>query len=130
MEEIYVVTTKGIIKKSENSGDYIREISTKEDLEELIERMPYIPTIQAPNSRARKELYQLSMNEYDDVEWVKIIKSVHLRMEDSRYEEFEPEYAEKAKEFLHKEFSVRYHIPPEDVDAYIHETLEKQLKEF
>lgn len=68
---------------------FVREISTREELEELIERMPYIQTIQAPNSKARKELYQLAMDEYDDVNQVKVIKSVYLRMEDHRYDEFE-----------------------------------------
>lgn len=59
---------------------FIREVSTKEELLELIERMPYIQTIQAPNGKVRKELYELSMKKYDDVEWVKVIKSVYLRM--------------------------------------------------
>lgn len=130
MEEMYAVTTNGIIKKSELSGEYKRAISTREDLEELIERMPYIQTIQAPNGKARKELYQLAMDQYDDVEWVKVIKSVYLRMKEERYEPFEPEYAEKAKDYLYKEISLQFDIPFEQVEDYLNETIEKQLREF
>lgn len=129
MEEKYVITKEGIVKANDVS-EYIREISTKEKLEELIERMPYIRTIQAPNSKTRKELYQLAMDEYDDVEWVKVIKSVYLRMKDKQYEKFEPEFAEKAKNFVHKEISFRFHIPFEETEQYINKTIEEQLKDF
>lgn len=81
--------------------------------------MPYIQTIQAPNSKVRKELYQLSMDAYDDVEWVKVIKSVYLRMKEERYEEFEQECAERARKFLHTEISIRYQIPLEEVEAQL-----------
>ena len=65
MEDVYVITSKGIMRKQEVIDGFIREISTREELEELMERMPYIQTIQAPNSKTRKELYQLAMSEYD-----------------------------------------------------------------
>lgn len=118
MEDIYVVTSKGIMKKQEAADGFIREISTEEELEELMERMPYIRTIQAPGSKAWKELYQLAMNEYDDVEWAKVIKSVYLRMTEKRYDEFEPDYMEKAKNFLYGEIAVRFRLPFEKVEDF------------
>lgn len=131
MEEIYVVTETGIEKKKDTYQDgIIREISTKEELEELIERMPYIQTIQAPNGKARRELYQLAMSEFDDLEWVRIIKSVYLRMEEKRYEDFEPEYLEKAREFLYGEIAVRFQISIEEVENFLTKKIEKQLMEF
>lgn len=130
MEDIYVITSKGITKKQEAIDGFVREISTREELEELIERMPYIQTIQAPNSKARKELYQLAMNEYDDVSWVKIIKSVYLRMEDHRYDEFEPNYMERAKNFLYKEMAIRFNLPFEEVENFVNDTIKKHLDEF
>lgn len=131
MEEIYVVTETGIEKKKDTYQDgIIREISTKEELEELIERMPYIQTIQAPNGKARRELYQLAMSEFDDLEWVRIIKSVYLRMEEKRYEDFEPEYLEKARKFLYGEIAVRFQISIEEVDNFLTKKIEKQLMEF
>jgi CarD family transcriptional regulator len=51
------------------------------------------------------------MNEYDDVEWAKVIKSVYLRMTEKRYDEFEPDYMEKAKNFLYGEIAFRFRLP-------------------
>ena len=130
MEDIYVVTSKGITKKQEAIDGFVREISTREELEELIERMPYIQTIQAPNGKARKELYQLAMNEYDDVNWVKVIKSVYFRMADNRYDEFEPNYMERAKSFLYKEMAIRFNLPFGEVENFVNDTIKKHLDEF
>lgn len=110
MEENYVITVNGIVKLNEAVNGYVCEISTKEDLEDLIERMPYIRTIHAPNSKTREELYDLSMKEYDDVEWVKVIKSIYLRMEEKHYDDFEEKYIKRAKEFLYGEIAIRFDI--------------------
>jgi len=130
MEKIYVITESGIEEKTDEMAGVIREISTKEELSELMERMPYIQVIQAPNRKARKELYEISMKKYDDVEWVKVIKSVYLRMEDRRYEDFEQEYMDKAKQFLYGEIAARFEISYEEVDSFVNETVERHLKEF
>lgn len=130
MENKYMITEKGIKQKPDTEERIIREISTKEELEELIERMPYIQTIQAPNGKVRKELYELAMKAYDDVEWVKVIKSVYLRMEDRRYEDFEPGYMEKAKQFLYGEIAVRFVLPFNDVEHFVNEAIKKHLEEF
>lgn len=96
----------------------------------MMERMPYIQTIQAPNGKVRRELYELSMKKFDDVEWVKVIKSVYLRMEDRRYEDFEPGYMEKAKQFLYGEIAVCFEIPFEEVEQFVNDTIKKHLEEF
>lgn len=130
METIYVITESGIVKKQDVKVGIIREISTKDELTELMERMPYIQTIQAPNGKARKELYKLSMKKYDDVEWVKIIKSVYLRMEDRRYDDFETEYMKKAKKFLYQEMALRFLLPFDEIEHFINKTVKKHLEEF
>lgn len=130
MEKSYVITESGIAEKTDAMEEIIREVSTKEELLELMERMPYIQTIKAPNGKIRKELYELSMKKYDDVEWVKVIKSVYLRMEDRRYEDFESEYMEKAKQFLYGEITVRFEIPYEEVERFVNDTIKKHLEEF
>lgn len=130
MGKLYVITESAVAEKTEAMEGIIREVSTKEELFELMERMPYIQTIQAPNGKVRKELYELSMKQYDDVEWVKVIKSVYLRMEDRRYEDFEPGYMEKAKQFLYREIAVRFEIPYEEVEQFVNDTIKKHLEEF
>lgn len=130
MGKLYVITESAVAEKTEAMEGIIREVSTKEELFELMERMPYIQTIQAPNGKVRKELYELSMKQYDDVEWVKVIKSVYLRMEDRRYEDFELGYMEKAKQFLYGEIAVRFEIPYEEVEQFVNDTIKKHLEEF
>lgn len=125
-----MITKDGVVEKKNASDGYIREISSRTDLEELIERMPYIRTIQAATSKGRKELYQMAMDEYDDVEWVKVIKSAYLRIQENRYEEYELEYAKRAKEFLYQEIAIRLAVPFEKVEDYLHDIIEKQLREF
>lgn len=130
MGKSYLITENGIAEKTDAMDGFIREVSTKEELLELIERMPYIQTIQAPNGKVRKELYELSMKKFDDEEWVKVIKSVFLRMEDRRYEDFEPGYMEKAKQFLYGEIAVCFEIPFEEVEQFVNDTIKKHLEEF
>jgi len=130
MEKSYVITENGIEEKTDVMDGIVREVSTKEELSELMERMPYIQTIQAPNGKVRRELYELSMKKYDDVEWVKVIKSVYLRMEDRRYEDFEPRYMEKAKEYLYGEIAVRFELPTDEVEQFVNETIRKHLEDF
>lgn len=125
-----MIKKDGVVEKKNASDGYIREISSQTDLEELIERMPYIRTIQAATSKGRKELYQMAMDEYDDVEWVKVIKSAYLRVQENRYEEYELEYAKKAKDFLYQEIALRLDVPFEKVEEYLHDIIEKQLREF
>lgn len=128
----YVITkNNGVMAGTEaKESEIVREISSKEELEELIERIPFIQTIQAPNSKVRKSFYQTAMEKYDDLEWVSIIKSVHLRMAEGRYEQFEVDYLKKARKFLYGEISVQFGIPFEGVEKFLNETIEKQLKEF
>ncbi len=132
MDSYYVITrNKGIVLNGEAAPDEIvRPVSSREELEELIERMPYTKTIQAPTSKIRKEFYQAALDKYEDLEWVKLIKSVHLRVEDRHYEEFELGYLEKARALLYGEISVVFGIPLEQVEAYLNETIEQQLEEF
>lgn len=130
MKKIYVITSAGIVEKSKCKEKYIREISSKEELEDVIERIPYILTIQAPNSKMRKELYQMALKEFDEIAWVKVIKSSYLRVQEHHFEPYEAEYAERAKQFLYGEISIQYSIPYENVEEYLHDTIEKQLREF
>jgi len=130
MSEIdYVITKDGIFSRADVK-EYVRPISSKEELTDLIERMPYITTINAPNGKARRDLYDITMEKYEDVEWVRVIKSVYLRMKDHKYEDYEPEYLNKAKEFLYGEISKQFEIDPEDVEKFVCSEVKKSLEYF
>ncbi|MDR1510051.1 MAG: hypothetical protein LBS53_10465 [Synergistaceae bacterium] len=102
-----------------DDDEIVRNIANKEDILEAISRIPFIRTIQAPNDKIRRELYEEAMSKFDEAEWIKVIKSTHLRGESGRLAQYETEYAQKAKNFLHGEISAIMGIPVSEVEDYI-----------
>jgi CarD family transcriptional regulator len=107
--------------------EIIREIASKQEIVDVIERVGYIRTIQAPNDKIRREFYEEAMMKYDEVEWVKVIKSVYLRKETGRLMHGESEYSDKAKGFLHNEISVVLGIPASEVEQYIENAVSSNI---
>lgn len=107
----------------EDSDEIVRRIASKEVVQETIDRIPFIRTIQAPNDKVRKAFYEEAMAKFDELEWVSVIKSVYLRRQDQRLMEQEPVYEECAKEYLHGEISILFDIPMDQVEKYIAETV-------
>ena len=58
------------------------------------------------------------------------VKSVYLRMKDHKYEDFEPQYMNKVKEFLYGEISKQFEIDPEDVEKFVCSEVKKSLDGF
>lgn len=108
-----------IIVPTTESGEIVRGISSKEKILDVINRVDFITTIKAPNDKIRKELYEDALKEFDEVGWIKIIKSSYLRKQDGRLMQGETEYAEMAKSYLHGEISVVMGIPVNKVEGYI-----------
>ena len=76
------------------------------------------------------QVYDMAMEKYDDIEWIKVIKSVYLCMKDHNYEEFEPGYMERAKKYLYGEISIRYGIDIGAVEEFVCMQVNKYLNEF
>jgi CarD family transcriptional regulator len=102
-----------------DDDEIVRDIANKEDILEAISRIPFIRTIQAPNDKIRRELYEEAMSKFNEAEWIKVIKSAYLRGESRRLAQYETEYAQKAKNFFHGEISVVMEIPVCEVEDYI-----------
>lgn len=102
-----------------NSEDIVRKVCTKDEILEMIDRVGFITTIQAPNEKVRKEFYQQAMNKYDELEWVRVIKSAYLHSRDQRLQSYEEEYAKQASEYFHGEAAYWLKIPFSEVEAYI-----------
>lgn len=99
--------------------EIVRKIISKEAMLDVISRVGFIRTLQAPNDRIRKEFYEGAMAEYGEIEWIKVIKTVYLRQEEKRLFPGEAEFAKKAKKYLHSEISILLDIPFDKVEAYI-----------
>jgi CarD family transcriptional regulator len=111
--------SENVITVSANGTEIVRKITDKDAMMEAIHRIPYIRTIQAPNDKARIELYEEAMSKYDEIEWIKVIKSAYLRRRQKGFKPSEASYAEKAQGYLHSEVSILFDIPVADVENFI-----------
>jgi CarD family transcriptional regulator len=112
----------------ETGGDdeIVRKIASKETILEVIERIPFIRSLQAPNHKARLRLYDQSMAKYDEIEWIKVIKTIYLRQKIMMsLKSPELEYSEKAKDYFHAEVSILLEMPVGDVEDYISDAVSK-----
>lgn len=105
----------------------VRPVMDRADAEEVIERVPYLQTIQAPKEKAYGELLQAAFAKYAPIEWVRIVKSAHIRQQHQRLSAFERPYADKAKEYLHSELSLVLGIPYDEVEAHIQRYIANEL---
>lgn len=103
----------------------------KEDALELIERLPYIRTLQVNNDKVRLELYYDFLESDDPAEWVRIIKTHYIRKNDDtlrrRPTRQEEELAEQAKEKLHRALSEALGVDFEQMEPYIAEHLASEI---
>lgn len=106
-----------------DGDEIVRAVCSREQMEELIRRVPYIRTIQAPNDRFRRALYDEAMTKFDGVEWISVIKSVYIRSRDQRLAPFEREYEQRAKAYFYGEASAVLGLPTDRVESYIAETV-------
>jgi CarD family transcriptional regulator len=105
--------------------EIVRKIVSKEKILEVIDRVGFIRTIQAPNDKIRNEFYQEAMMKYDEIEWIKVIKTVYLRQKEKRVAATEQAYADKARAFLYGEISLLLEIPIGKVEDYISAAVSK-----
>ena len=96
---------------------------TKDEAIELIERLPYITTIQIANKKYRLEVLESSLNSNDPVDLVKLIKTDYARSNDKSARklptEKEREIAARAKQLLHTQLANALNIPVDEIEAYI-----------
>lgn len=107
--------------------DLVRSITDKATILEVIDRIGFIPAIQASGDKARKYLYDAAMAKFDEIEWVKIIKTVYLRQKARTLFSSELAYYETAKCYLHSEISILLEIPFSEVETYIANTISDDL---
>lgn len=108
----------------DNINVFLRALMTKEEAEELIERIPFVPTIMESNSKLLREKYSAAMNSHLPIEWVRVIKTVYLRMNEARssnrrLSDTERNVYESAKRFLYTELSLALGIPETLMEDHI-----------
>ena len=75
-----------------NITELVRKVITASEMEEIVERIPYIRTLNITSERYRQELYQKSLDKYDEVEWIKLIKTIYIRHQKKQTQNYELKY--------------------------------------
>lgn len=115
----------------DNDRIFLRLLLSREEAEELMEQIPYITEIDETNSKLLREKYDEAMRKYQPQEWVRVIKTVHFRMNEPRtaarrISETERTFAETAKKHLYTELSLALNISVQQVEHYILECVEQK----
>jgi CarD family transcriptional regulator len=108
----------------DNNRVFMRKTLSLQQIDELINRMPHIETIQVQNDKHRKDAYKTAIQKCDPVEYIKIIKTVNekrLELKNTKKHllNSEVEFEQKAKLCLYSEFAFVLNIPFESVEEYI-----------
>lgn len=90
---------------------------------ELIERMPYIPTIMITNDKYRLAVFQEMMQGTDPIGWIKVIKTDYIRRNDKKAKkhptEIEGELASQAKAILYSQLAEALNIEQCELERFI-----------
>ena len=109
---------------------FLRRLISRNEAEELLERIPYVRTIEESNAKLLRAKYIEAMHTHDPVEWVRVIKTVYLRStmqtaRSQRISETERSFAENAKRNLHTELALALDLPVQKMEDYITERIQK-----
>ena len=67
-----------------DSTSIIKKVPSIDNINEVIECIPYIRTLQIENDRFRQEIYQKTIATFDEVDLIKIIKSNYIRKKEKK----------------------------------------------
>ncbi|MCI8466138.1 MAG: CarD family transcriptional regulator [Lachnospiraceae bacterium] len=106
----------------------MRRVSTEEEVESLLNEIPDIETIWIANEKKREEQYKEVARRYECREWIKIIKTVHMRkknrvLEGKKITYIDEKYMKLAEENLYGEISIPLKIERNLVGEYIRDRL-------
>lgn len=111
------------------SGESIRPVLGKEEAEALIGRIPQLAPIEIANEKLSEQLYKDSMRANSCEEWVRVIKTIHVRsrrrLEAGRkMTAVDTRYIHMAEENLYGELAVALQLERGEVQEYIEKELD------
>lgn len=111
---------------------FMRPVLTKEEAEELIEKIPSIPEddCNVANQRLRGEHYRTFFTTHQCEDLICIIKSLYHKNQSRtvgghRLDRTDQQYFKQAEELLHGELAVSLNIPYAEVSDYIKKRIEE-----
>ncbi|MEA5003776.1 MAG: CarD family transcriptional regulator [Christensenella sp.] len=102
----------------------MRDILTRSEATELIDKIPNIEADILDDDSTREQICKDALQSFDCYEWVRIVKSLHLRISLRKQEGKKPlltdeKYLMLAEDYLHGELSVALDIPLDEIGPYI-----------
>jgi len=102
----------------------MRNILTKQEANELIDKIPEIAASWINDDTVREETYKEAIKSLDCYEWVRVIKSLYLKIDERRQDGKKPiqmdeKYMSMTEDYLHGELSAALEIPMDEVKQYI-----------
>ena len=102
----------------------MRSILTREEVEELIQRIPQIPEITTINDKLLEQEYKTCLKTDQCDEWVRILKTIYNRKRKRqavgrKVTAVDTRYARIAADCLYGELAICLDIPREEVEDYI-----------
>lgn len=113
-----------IYTPTDNAQVPMRPLMSREDAEQLIDRMPVIPLLEIPMEKMRREIYRQAMHSCNPVEYVRLIKTVHERRAEmirqhKRLSETDSDFEKNAKLSLYHELAVVLGVQYAEVEPYL-----------
>lgn len=124
LEPVYA-TTETIIKiPVANKKVFMRDIISKEDIDNLIEEIPLEKEVWIDDERERNHQFKLMVHSGDCKQWSTLIKSIFLKKEQKKKEgkkitQEDERLMKSAEKLLNEEIATILHILPDEVPKYI-----------
>lgn len=108
----------------DSSKESMRRILSREEAQQLIERIPQIPLIDITNEKLSEQTYRECMKTGSCEEWVRIIKTIYLRRQKRlqagrKVTAVDAKYFQLAEERLYGELAVALELSRDAVETYI-----------
>ena len=108
----------------DNEKVVIRKVISKEEAENLVENINTIETIWVDDEKKREECYKKALRTNECIEWIKIIRTSYLRIQDRKSSgkkviNSDEKYLRAAEECLYGEFAIALGMEKSEVQRYI-----------
>lgn len=105
-------------------GIFLRKLLSREDAERLIDDIKGIAVFEEPSSKLLRARYIEAMHTHQPREWVRVLKTVHHRvnadpLRPTRISDTERAFGEAAKRYLYTELSIAFDIKESEVEDFI-----------
>jgi len=116
----------------DTADDSLRSVLSREDAEELINKIPQILPITITNEKMLEQEYRACMRTNVCEEWIKIIKTIYLRKQKRieagrKVTAVDAKYFKQAEDNLYGELAVALEMSRDGVESYITGEMDKQV---